>query len=398
MGQSGAAMAAVRVGGARAGGVRSLCRTVDAWHPRTRHTVTGVDVALQVQSRPLSIKWSRLAVAAIILAPCWLWIVCTHQVASDFVLIRDTAWALVHGLPAYASHGQGAFVDLNPPLTHVLLLPLAGLSAEAAAWAWRGIDALCFAGAILLVNPQGWRTSRAGWVIAAVLASPATVMDLAAGQIAGVLTLGLAAAWRCRHLRRGGIALGFVVAAKPFLVPVLIWAWRRGERRLAIFGAIGALVSLGLGLVVYGPSATAAWGHALRSVVWTASEFNASLFRFGPVAVALGAVLIAVVALADVAEDWFPLAVIGSLLLSPLGWIYYLWLPAPWLIRRALSAPWSLWTISLWVPAHLALMPPAGFEWLRWSYPVGLVALFVWLTSEPPSPDTQSRSAPRFPA
>jgi hypothetical protein len=270
-------------------------------------------------------------------------------------------------------------VDLNPPLTHVLLLPLSGLSDSTAAWIWRGFDALCFACAVVLVNPDGWHNRRAGFMAAAILASPATVLDLAAGQIAGVLTLGLAVAWRHRDRRIAGLALGFVIAAKPFLAPVLLWAWRRGERRLALFGALGALLSVGLGLALYGATATTAWVTALRSVVWTASEFNASLFRFGPVAVVIGAVVIAGIAMADIAEDWFPLAIVGSLLLSPLGWIYYLWLPAPWLVRRALNEPWPIWTMSLWVPIHFAPMPPAGFSILRWSYPVGLIALFAWL-------------------
>jgi hypothetical protein len=322
---------------------------------------------------------SPVAVLATALAACWLWIVCTHQQPSDFLLMRKTASALLRGLPAYVSPGPGQFVDLNPPLTHVLLLPLSGLSDSTAAWIWRGLDALCFACAVMLVNPDGWHNRRAGFAVAAILASPATVLDLAAGQIAGVLTFGLAVAWRYRDRRLGGLALGFMIAAKPFLAPMLMWAWRRGEGRLALYGAFGAALSIELGLAFYGPTATAAWAAALHSVVWTASEFNASLFRFGPAAVVVGAVVIAGIALADIAEDWFPLAIVGSLLLSPLGWIYYLWLPAPWLIRRALNEPWPIWTMSLWVPIHFALVPPAGLSILRWSYPVGLIALFAWL-------------------
>jgi hypothetical protein len=299
------------------------------------------------------------------------------------MLMRTTSSELLHGVPAYISPGTGIFVDLNPPFTHVLFMPLAGLSGTAAAWVWRTVDALCFAGAVVLVNPNGWHTRRAGFIVAAVLASPATVLELAAGQLAGVLTLWLALAWRSRNYRRGGRALGFVVAAKPFLAPVLIWAWRRGERRLAIFGALGALSSVGLGLVLFGPGPTAAWVEALRSVVWSASEFNASLFRFGHAPVVVGALAIIGVASADVVEDWFPIAIVSSLMLSPLGWIYYLWLPAPWLIRRALDERWPVWTASLWMPVHFAIAPPAGLALLQWSYPVGLVTLFGWLLLRP---------------
>jgi hypothetical protein len=327
----------------------------------------------------LATGWHLVAIAAIALAGCWLWIVCTHQKPSDFILMRETTSALMAGRPAYASGGAGIFVDLNAPMTHALLVPLIGLSDQAAVWLWRGLNALCFVGAIALVTPFGWTTRRGWFVTAAFVASPATVLELAAGQIAGVLTLGLAVAWRYRERRLGSLTLGFVIAAKPFLAPVLLWAWRRGERRLAIYGALGTSLSFVVGIALFGAGATTAWVAALHSVVWTASEFNASLFRFGPAAVVVGAIVIGGVALADVAEDWFPLAILGSLLLSPLGWIYYLWLPAPWLIRRALQQPWPIWTMSLWVPIHFALMPPAGFSILRWSYPLGLIGLFAWL-------------------
>jgi hypothetical protein len=221
--------------------------------------------------------------------------------------------------------------------------------------------------------------------------APAAGFTLTA-QVSFVLMAPVTAAWlACRRGRpvATGVWLGLAAAMKPFLLVFLPYFWLRRKRdTLAAFGATLAAV-FGVGLAVFGLDAYRQWAAQLPLVTWSAYYLNASfvgvlqrsvgrssyaLLAHAPdLVLPLAAMLSAVVALVTFRAvshprpeplrtdgDWTAL-LLAALLISPLGWNYYLWIalwPAAALL--AARAPWRHQTRhDLW------LLPGLG-GWLWW--------------------------------
>ncbi len=261
--------------------------------------------------------------------------------------------------------GWMQFLNLNPPHFHLVILPLLQLSEWTAGVLWIGVNLLAAIVSCALIARELQlhvpRTRVLAWVCLG-LASAATGTNAMTAQCTGLLLLPMTVAWI--EARRGrwamcGAWLGVLISLKPFLglfLPVflLIRQWRAG-----IAACASGLAATALGAMVFGWRAYIEWIGALGNVNWVWAGINGSMrgvitrfFDPSPNFAALSAhdavivpiwltasaaVLIVSVRALDRSPDRvFALTVLVSLLISPLGWVYYLWLAAP-----ACLALWS---------------------------------------------------------
>jgi hypothetical protein len=157
---------------------------------------------------------------------------------------------------------------------------------------------------------------------------------------------------------------------------------------------VSCAVALGIGIAAYGVDVFRAWIAALGSVEWSYAVMNASWrgivtrtltpsgsagapLVVSPEAVtplfALGAAAILLVTFFRTArqsvEDSWPTLMASSLLVSPLGWLYYIWWVLPGIrpSRLLIAAP------LLWVPMVCVLWgQPSGWA------TVTIGSVFFW--------------------
>jgi Glycosyltransferase family 87 len=157
-------------------------------------------------------------------------------------------------------------------------------------------------------------------------------------------------AWRNRRWVEAGVWLGACASVKLFLLLFLPWlAWRRRWGAIAAAAAtMSALVLLGIG--VFGVGAYREWVRTLGRVGWAWLTMNASWQGFvsrllhgapkvaplvsrpelvAPIAVVGCAAIAAITLLVAARRERSPdatvlLLLLGAILASPLGWIYYL--------------------------------------------------------------------------
>jgi hypothetical protein len=193
-----------------------------------------------------------------------------------------------------------------------------------------------------------------------------------------------------------GLFLGLALSVKPFLAILLGYMiWRRRWRAAA--ACLSAVVlCFALGLAVFGWENHLSWEHRLAvSEGWAWLPMNASLTGmmtrtlaasvwYVPLAnfsapalwtvwillaTGIGLVTIALtsrgITAVQVDRD-FSLLLIASILLCPLGWIYYLWLALPpllalWAAGRSRPEQASLWTRCLLSITAVAFLWPIVF-------------------------------------
>jgi hypothetical protein len=321
---------------------------------------------------------------------------------QDFGIFLASVRHAVGGRSLYAptplrwrTGGSGtAPLNLNLPHTNLLVWPLAALADRPAliVWTFAGLALFVVTSAVSLRALRWrWRALPALTVLVYLLAwAPSAAFSLTA-QVSFLLMLPVTAAWlACRRGRSGaaGVWLGLAAAMKPFLLIFLPYFVLRRDRQ-AIAAMAGALAAVfAVGVVVFGLDSYVEWARQLPRITWSAHYFNASLTgvlqrSLGrsylavvadapalvlPLAVVLSIAIagatfavLARVARRDVDAEWTAL-LLASLLISPLGWNYYLWIalwPAAALI--AAQAPWRRpRAIDLWLAAGLA-------GWLWWS-------------------------------
>ena len=254
------------------------------------------------------------------------------------------------------------FLNLNPPHFLLLIVPLALLPPADALTIWMGLNIFAFALSVLLIARElglAWNPRRLLAVGAGTLAFAGTQAFFVTGQLSMLVLLAMTLSWidaRRGRWNTAGVWLGLAMSLKLFLlifVPYLLPAGRRVALITAL--ATAGLVTA-LGWLVFGAGAYTSWIHALgKSNSWAWAAMNASafgLFRrtfgvspyYAPAAIVPGLVpawlgvagLVGIVTLWTVAVDrtpWrtdraFGLLLAASQLISPLGWIYYLCLPA----------------------------------------------------------------------
>jgi hypothetical protein len=261
-----------------------------------------------------------------------------------------------------SSSVTGLFLNLNPPHLHLLILPLALLSPKWALAVWWVLNAVCLTLVCNLVRRElhveipGSFHGRLR-AAAAFLGCSATGAVIVTGQLSFIIMLPMTLAWlAARHgrWRAAGVYLGVLMSVKAFLVIFIPYLLIR-RKVDAVFTAAAAFVAcFASGLIVFGLASHRAWLRTLSSVDWAWPPMNASFAGlldrmlsstplFTPLALAppmrravwmVGAATIATVTCYVVWRDTSPAALdrafavllLAALLISPLGWIYYLWL------------------------------------------------------------------------
>jgi hypothetical protein len=354
------------------------------------------------------VQWSIWSSCLIAVASLHLFIAARALHHSDFDMVYATAVALRNGRPAYTSNmvTDGLWFNMNPPQLNLVTWPLALLPQSSAADLFRVVNLLACASAVLLtLPPDELLSARGGWIVAATIASPALVMQTGAGQIAGLLALLVAAAGRALRVgRQDGAAamLGVLCALKPIFVPLLVWMLlARQWRALAVAAATGMGLVLAA-VMIWGVQPQLDWIRALGAVTWFDSRFNmgwvALTARLLPwsltthVVAAMSLALGVPLAWAVRGLPWMPAMLpllVGSIVAAPLGWLYYLCVPGPLLIRWAYDrGRWPMLAWLLWVPLPLVPGLPSPW-WMRITllsvYAWGMLALLASLLRERPA-------------
>jgi CubicO group peptidase (beta-lactamase class C family) len=173
-----------------------------------------------------------------------------------------------------------------------------------------------------------------------MLATITGMMNVAMGQLGFLMALLMTVAWLADRERRpvvAGLAIGVAMYAKVFLGVFLVYLlWRRAWRTLG-FSMIGFAFMALVGLVAGGWDVHRAWLGTLSGISWLPNPLNASLTGIIErtlhgggrwILVLLEGGVLAVLAFGiakydDTDRSWAML-LFGSLLLSPLGWMYYI--------------------------------------------------------------------------
>jgi hypothetical protein len=305
-----------------------------------------------------------LALYYLLLLGTWL-----HLYANDFGKFYFATQQWWHGLSMYASSpanrmmvvggGFHDYLDMNPPHFHILIWPLMFLPLRLAARVWLSLNfAVAVIAGLLIARELEWRLrlTDALPLAAAILLCGATGATIITGQYMGPLLLLTVLAWRDgRHDRWTGCGawLGVLIALKPFLAIFLPYLVLRRRWRALLSLIMAGAGSFVMGLLIFGWATHVAWWDSLGAVDWIWAGMNGSLYGllarnllpspyFTPVlhatafqvriywAAAAGAVGLCTLTIAGRSFDRdFAALLLCALLMSPRGWVYYLWLVAP---------------------------------------------------------------------
>lgn len=302
----------------------------------------------------------------------------SDPVGHDIGRFYDSAQRWQQGVSPYPE--TAPFPNLNPPL--VVQTLFAGLLAwplHLAARVWFVLSGACLVGTLGVIAWRcRWRAETLAWVSVVTLLAYPSLHVWNQGQLTWILLPLMTAAWfayRSSASARAGWWLGGLIAMKPFLVVIpLLLGWR-----LAAHAAAVSLALVSGSAILGGLEPWRAWLDAGTRVVWLARIANHSLWSVVARLDVDGTQ--AVMAVGDL-PPWAPLAVIAvggglawriirlphgdarwfaagllALLVSPLGWGYYLplWL-GPWVVlstTRPIRWPLVLGTLALLVPPPL---------------------------------------------
>ena len=303
-----------------------------------------------------------------------------HQFAFDFHgAFWQSARDVVHGRDPYPAATPAGVAPGNvfvyPPAIAIAFIPLGVLPFPVAAALITIVLLAALAGALYALDVRDWRCYGAAYLSVPVL------HDVRLGAITPLLTLGVALAWRWRERRVAAVPVACVVGAKVFLWPLGVWLLATGRARIAVRSAIYCLLVTALAWLVIGFAGLGEYPKLLR-VLSTAEQARG----YSPVAAGLALGLsstlsqvlaivlgLAVLGLCVVAgrrgEDAasLALALVASLMLTPIVWLHYfvLLLVPIAIARRTFSWIWLL-------PALFWITPYEENFGAYWRIPVGL--------------------------
>jgi hypothetical protein len=300
------------------------------------------------------LAWVSLVTYAVLQHGRSIWSVLQEPQAVDFAAFVESARTLLAGTP----YLPGAH-DPNPPHASLLFAPLVGwpLPLSLAVWlAASYVFALLTLRQISREVLRGASPLLLGTAFAAVGSLPAVLDNVQNGNQVWLLWWAFTLAWvlaRRGQKFRSGLLIGCLASLKLFLgFWFVLYLVRRQWRALA--GALlgDAAVTL-VGVLLTGLPAWLAWLNRVRHVYWFDIPYNASIMgvlsRTGHGDTVTWAGLVVVLAGATVAawlrysddldRDWL-ISLLAALLISPLGWRYYLSLGVGpflgWAVRASL--------------------------------------------------------------
>lgn len=291
---------------------------------------------------------------------------------SDFAVFYASLRFLLEGKDIYTpvpfnafdlikTHATGRLTlhpNLNPPFFTLLLSPLGWLSYQMAFSLWSLFSLIFGVVGVILLQRASNRPDTDYTLIMLILlfAYFPTITNILIGQAALLIFMLVAGSWlaeRRGHERLSSILLGVTFAIKLFMGLFLLYFLLQRRWRPALWFLATAAASGLLGLAALGPDSYQHYIQALDSVTWQSSNWNGSAYGFfsrifggsentplinAPVLgktlyYLLSATLVILLAwllqrnralAPEVRTDLgFSFTLIASLLISPLGWMYY---------------------------------------------------------------------------
>lgn len=250
------------------------------------------------------------------------------------------------------------FWNLNPPHFHVLLLPLALMPGSWSLLLWTIANFLSLIVTLTWIKQElrlKLSLNQKRLCIIGGLGFAGTGAHLVTGQLSFLLTLPITLAWihgRNGRWTQAGLLLGIVASIKPFLLIFLPYILlKRQGKAVGVFISV-FIANFLIGVAIFGVEAHVAWLQCLTEVNWHWTVMNASVWgiltralaenpMFTPAVHAEFLIIplwIIFAAIIAVAAFWlsvrdpslcatdraFAILLFSAILISPLGWIYYL--------------------------------------------------------------------------
>jgi Glycosyltransferase family 87 len=316
--------------------------------------------------------------------------------------------------------------NLNPPIFMTIIQPLAQLPYELAWWVWAAFSigsALLSAWFLTVGLGEVSREKLLPSASAALmlLAFYPTLANFTLGQVGALMLLLLTLTWRSGakgHQLWSGFWLGLVIGLKPFFIVLLPALWASRKWRASLM-ALGTALSLSaMGALIYGIAEYKNYMEVGRNISWYGTNWNGSWFGFfdryfisrqegdWPATLPWSrgcAILCATVTFVvclelirrryrnDQASDWNAIMAMSlpmSLLITPLGWSYYLpivtlSLVIAWRQIPDAAANRNTYRLALALPTTMAMVPitlkpsPTPMDPAQW---YGLDAWYGYLT------------------
>ena len=251
------------------------------------------------------------------------------------------------------------FLNMNPPHFHLLMLPFAVMGPMNAFALWAAVNLLALFLSLRAIARElriEWTRRRLMWTAVGVILCSATGTIVVTGQLTFLLLLPVTFAWiaaRQGDWNKAAAYLGVCASVKPFLGIFLVYLLlRRDIKPIATMVVSGALCGVA-GLAIFGSSAYTNWLEAVSSVDWTWAPMNGSLaalvsrafdespyytpaasgpWLIGPITTTLSLAVVGVAfrelrrTMHESVDHVFGILLLTAQLVSPLGWVYYLWL------------------------------------------------------------------------
>jgi hypothetical protein len=344
------------------------------------------------------------------------------RVFEDYGIFDESARRVVDGAGLYdpgamppGRNGKPRAPNLNPPHFHLLLLPLTVVSQMTGFAVWMLASGLAFLAALAIMARTARLTIWGTALLAtAAFTAPAMIATVITGQVGLLILLPFTLAWyRLREGRDGeaGVWLGVCAGTKLFVLLHLAFLVHARRWRAAATMAVTLATLFALGLAVFGVGAYRHWLAQLGSVTWAEHYMNGSLLGLiertlstsdwqyvpliewpwlvRPLWIGAAALVVwrGVGALRQplAADRQFLIVTAAMLLLSPLGWVYYLFLLMPPLAAVLASDQPILdaRTRRILIAGGAALLVPAPIPWLSLQWDSGIVTatlggIYTW--------------------
>jgi hypothetical protein len=288
---------------------------------------------------------------------------------------------------------QETFRFPYPAVTAVLLVPFALLPYTLAAAILTALLTLCIPVALWLLGVRDWRVH--GLAFATITVGGAVRL----GTLTPLLLLGLALAWRYRDRRWAVVVpLTLAILAKLFLWPMLVWLVATRRFANAALTALAASVAVLLGWAVIGFAGLTQYPTLVDRLTDVVGDRGYSLTALGhalgleegvsrALPFAVGLPLLALVVVAARRRDGdriaFSLAVVASIVLTPIVWLHYFTLLlAPLALARPRLSPVWLLALAFWATPY---QENEGAGW-RVVVALGLLAATAVVVAASPRP------------